>query len=266
MREVLPLFRRTLAESWRSLIGWSLGIIAVLVLYFPLFPSIGGNGEMQQIIDSMPQELVKTLGYEQIASGPGYAQGTFYGLIGFLLMVIAAISWGAAAIAGAEESGRLELTLVHGVSRVQYALEAALSVLARLALLGLLSAVVVVLLNEPSELAIDVPDIFGATAALVALSFLSATAALFVGALTGRKIFAIAAGAGIAVLGYVSNAIANQLGDAEGLRAISPYSWAYQNQPLLDGTDWGGLALLAGSSLVLVLLAALFLRRRDITG
>lgn len=266
MVRVLPVFRRSIADSWRSLIGWSLGIGAALAMYLPLFPSIGGTSEMQQIIDSMPQELVKTLGYEQIASGPGYTQGTFYGLIGFLLMVIAAISWGAASIAGAEESGRLELTLVHGVSRVQYTLESALSVLVRLAMLGLLAASVVILLNEPSELGIDVPSIVGTSAALVALSFLSGAAALFVGALTGRKIFAIAAGAGVAVLGYICNAIANQLGDAQWLRAISPYSWAYQNQPLLEGTDWGGLGILAGAGLVLILLAALCLSRRDITG
>ncbi len=266
MVRVLPLFRRSVADSWRSLLGWSLGIVATLAMYLPLFPSIGGEGDMQQIIDSMPQELVKTLGYEQIASGPGYTQGTFYGLIGFLLMVIAAISWGAAAIAGAEESGRLEMTLVHGVSRVQYTFESALSVLVRLVLLGLVAAVVVMILDEPSELAIDLPDIVGASAALVGLAFLSGAAALFIGALTGRKTLAVAAGAGVAVLGYICNAIANQVGDAEWLRTISPYSWAYQNQPLSAGTDWTGLGLLAGGGLVLVLLAALSLRRRDITG
>src|SRR3546814_2524257 len=57
---------------------------------------------------------------------------TFFGLIGFLLLTIAAISWGSAAIAGAEESGKLELNLAHGVSRTQYALESALAVLVKI--------------------------------------------------------------------------------------------------------------------------------------
>ena len=266
MAEVLPVFRRSIYDSWRSLIGWSLGVTAALLLYLPLFPSIGGNGEMQQIIDSMPQELVKALGYEQIASGSGYVQSTFYGLLGFLLLVIAAISWGSAAIAGAEESGQLELTLVHGVSRTRYAVETALSVLVRLAWLGLLAAVLVLILNEPSELAIEARNVLGTSAALVALAFVSGAVALFVGAATGRKIFAIVAGAGVAVLGYVSNAIANQMENGEGLRTISPYSWAYQNQPLLEGTDWGGLGLLSGTGIVLTALATFSLRGRDITG
>jgi CubicO group peptidase (beta-lactamase class C family) len=72
--------------------------------------------------------------------------------------------------------------------------------------------------------------------------------------------------AGIAVLGYVFNAIANQVADAEWLRALSPYSWAYHEQPLTEGADWGGLGLLWGLSIVLVIGATLVLRRRDITG
>lgn len=266
MDRVLPVFRRSIGDGWRSLLAWCLGVAAALLMYLPLFPSIGGDGQMQQIIDSLPPELVNTLGYDQITSGPGYVQGTFYGLIGFLLLAIAATAWGAGAIAGAEESGRLELTLAHGVSRVQYALESALSIVARLAVLGLLAAIIVVALDQPAELGIEAGNVFWTSVALVGLAFLSGAVALFVGSVTGRRTLATAAGAGVAVLGYVCNAIANQVADAELLRAVSPYAWAYREQPLVDGPDGGGLALLWGVSIVFVLLATLSLRRRDITG
>lgn len=104
------------------------------------------------------------------------------------------------------------------------------------------------------------------SAALVGLAFVSGTIALVVGAATGRRIFATAAGAGVAVLGYVFNAIANQVEDAEWLRGLSPYSWAYQELPLLDGTDWAGLGWLWALSVVFVVAATLIIRRRDITG
>lgn len=266
MRKPLPVFRRALADSWRSLLGWTVGISAALFLYLPLFPSIGGNGQMEQMIASLPPELVKTLGYEQIGTGAGYAQGTFFGLIGFLLLTIAATSWGSAAIAGAEESGRLELTLAHGVSRVQYALESALAIVVRLLWLGAFATVIVIVLDEPSELGIEPANVVAASAALIGLTLLSAAFALAVGALTGRRTFATAAGAAVAVLGYVFNAIANQVEDAEALRTVSPYAWAYQNTPLVDGADWGGLGLLWGLAVVLVAVSALALQRRDITG
>jgi ABC-2 type transport system permease protein len=266
MVEALPIVRRSLGDSWRSLIGWSLGVAAALLIYVPLFPSFGGDGQLQQMLDSMPPELVKALGYDQMVSGAGYVQGTFYGLIGFLLLVIAATAWGSGAIAGAEESGQLELTLAHGVSRTQYAVESAASVLVRLAWLGLFAAAIVLALDETSELAIEAAHAWAVTGALVGLAFLSGSTALFVGALTGRRIFASGAGAGVAVLGYVLHAISNQASEAEWLRSVSPFSWAYQGRPLAEGVDWGSLGLLWGVGVVLVVFATLSLRRRDIIG
>lgn len=266
MPKPLPVFRRSLADSWRALIGWTVGVAAALLLYLPLFPSIGGNGQMQQMLETLPPELVKTLGYEQIGTGAGYAQGTFFGLIGFLLLTIAATAWGSAAIAGAEESGKLELALAHGVGRVQYALESAFAILVRLLWLGGIGALLVIALDGPSELGLEPGHVLAASAALVGLTMLSGAFALAVGALTGRRALATAAGAGVAVLGYVLNAIANQVEDAEWLRSVSPYAWAYRENPLAEGVDWVGLGLLWGVSLVLVVIAMLALRRRDITG
>ncbi|MGO3234110.1 MAG: ABC transporter permease subunit, partial [Microbacterium sp.] len=94
MTSILPVFRRSIRESWRSLLGWTLGVAAVLFLYLPLYPSIGSSDQMTQLIDSLPDQLIDTLGYNQIASGAGYTEATFYGLIGFLLMAIAAVLWG----------------------------------------------------------------------------------------------------------------------------------------------------------------------------
>lgn len=266
MRRPLPIFRRSIADSWRSVLGWCIGVAGALFLYLPLYPSFGANGELQQIIDSLPQELVKTLGYEQISSGPGYAQSTFYGLIGFLLLTIAATSWGSASIAGAEESGALELTLAHGVGRTRFALESALSLVVRLVVVGAVAAAIVLALNDSAELSIDPPNVAAATAALVGLTLLSGSLALFAGALTGRRVVASAVGAGVAVFGYVANAIANQVADAEWLRSVSPYSWAYGEQPLAEGADWAGLALLWGFSALFVLAATFALRRRDVLG
>lgn len=262
----LPVLRRSLAESWRSSLGWSVGVAATLLLYLPLYPSIGGNGQLQQIIDSLPPELVKTLGYEDIASGPGYAQSTFYGLMGFVLLVIAATSWGSGAIGGAEESGRLELTLAHGVGRVQYAVESSVAVLLKVLWLGVVSAILVTVLDGPSQLGIDGGHIIAASAALCGLAFVSAAAALLLGAATGRRIVATAAGAGIAVVGYAANAVGTQVGDLGWLRNLSPYAWAYRGTPLTDGFDVGGLALLWGLGLFCCVGAAVFLRGRDITG
>lgn len=266
MNGILPVFRRSLRESWRGLLGWTVGLAAVLFLYLPLFPSLGGDGQLEAMISSLPKELVDTLGYDQIASGAGYAQSTFYGLMGFLLLTIAAVLWGSAALAGAEESGRAELDLAHGIGRAQYALESALAVLVRLVWLGAFSGLVVWALNDPAELGLEGWRIVGASAALTGLAFLTASAALLAGAATGRRLWATGAGAGIAVVGYILQAVAKQSDDLEWLNALSPYAWVYRQSPLGEGVDPAGLALTWGLALALVAASTFALRSRDLRG
>lgn len=266
MRDVMPVFRRSIRESWRSLLGWSIGIAAVLFLYLPIYPSFGASEDLQNLIDSLPAQLVEALGYDQLSSGAGYVQSTYFGQMGFLLLTIAAVLWGAAAIAGAEESGRAELDLAHGIGRVQYALESALSVLVRLLWLGAFSGAVIWAMNEPSELGLDPVRLIDASAAMTGLAFLTAAAALFAGAVTGRRAWATGAGAGVAVLGYILHAVANQSDDLEWLRSLSPYAWVFDPSPLAVGADAGGLALAWGVAVALAAASAPALRARDLRG
>lgn len=263
MNRVLPLLRRSLADTWRGLIGWTIGLLAALFLYLPLYPSLGGNGQLQDIVDTLPPELVQTLGYDQIGTGAGYAQATFFGLIGFVLVTIAAVGWGTGAIANDEENGQLELTLAHGVSRGQLFAERTAAVLAKLAWLTLVSVVVILALNGPAELEIETGPLFVTAAAFLALTFLSAAAAIAVGGMTGRRSWALGAGAGVAVYGYAMNALGNQSKDLAGLHDWSPYSWAYAENPLVTGWDWR-IWLLVGVAAVLLFAGWLMFRRRDI--
>ncbi len=265
MRAPLPVFRGWLAEGWRGLIGWAIGLTAVALVYLPLFPTMQ-SPELSGLIETLPPELVRTLGYENITSGAGYAQATFFGLIGFVLMTIAGIGWGASFIAGAEESGRLELTLAHGVGRVQYALESAAALVVKLLALGLVALLVVGAVNGPAELDLDPVNLLAVTKALVGVALLSGTAALAGGALTGRRIWGVGVGSAIAVGGYVLQAIANNSEDLDWLRAISPFDWAFGEAPLANGMDWAGLALLWGGSAVLIAVATVGLARRDVLG
>ncbi len=259
----LPLFRRSLQESWRGLLGWMLGLAAVVGMYLPLYPSIGGNPEFIAIIDSLPPELVAALNYDQITSGAGYTQGTVYGLLGFALITIAAVSWGSAAIAGDEERGTLELVLAHGVGRAQLVMERLAAVAVKLIVLALWVSVLVLALNEPSGLGLEVSGIVAGGLALLGSGLVTATAGIALGALTGRRRWATGAAAGVAVLGYALSAIANQSDDLEWLRSISPYAWAFYSEPLANGVDVSLAALFAMAALA-GLVGVFAFRRRDI--
>ncbi|WP_426996682.1 ABC transporter permease subunit [Pseudarthrobacter sp. N5] len=264
MSKSLPLFRRALVDSWRSTAAWAAGLAAAIFLYLPLYPSIGGSAQMQDMINALPPEMTKALNYDQIATGPGYTQGTLFGLIGFLLMTIASVAWGAAAVGGDEESGQLELTLAHDVTRVQVVLERALALLLRVVLLAAVVFVLVRLLNDSAQLGITPEYLFGASVLFAGLALLSGTAALFAGALSGRRTYGLAAGAAVGVLGYVFNAVGRQSAEVEWLLKLSPYHWAYGNSPVANGADWAAAGWLWGTSAALVALSAVTLHRRDV--
>lgn len=260
---LLPILRHSLQESWRSFIGWAIGIVAALCLYLPLFPSLGNSAEMQTLLKQLPAELVAAIGYQSITTGAGYAQSTFFGLIGYLLFSVAAISWGSQVVGADEERGTLELTLAHGVGREQLLLERWAALVIRLLGLGIVVFIVVLSLNGPSELKLNAGGIAAGSLALCTAALLSGTAAVTGGALFGRRSTALLSGAGIAVLGYVLNAVGNQDGSLKGLLEYSPLHWAFGNGPLLNGVG-GGMWLLLIGIFVLLGIGLLRFRTRDI--
>lgn len=262
----LPVFVQDLREGARSLLGWTIGLVAVMLVYLPFYGMMGGddNREMRDLIASLPPAFVETLGYEDMFSGPGYVQATIFGLLGFVLTTIAAVAWGARAIAGDEETGTLELTLAHRISRERVVLERSLSILVRLLALGLAMGVVLLLVAGPFDLSLEAGNIAAGVAALVALVLTSAMAGVAAGAVVGRRAVALASGAGLAVAGYVANAVGGQSERFAWLVDISPFAWAYGNDPLKNGWDLGGLGLLVGLSVILLAVAVLAFRRRDV--
>lgn len=259
----LPLFRQELQRSWRGLIGWALGNAAAIGLYLPFFPSIAGSPDLAEYFASFPPEVMTLFGLDQMATGAGYTQATYFGLTGLVLFAIAAVSWGAAAIAGDEERGGLELTLAHGVTRLQVVGERALALAARVGILALSGGLLIAMLDDVSQLSLSATGLASASTALVGLALFIGMAALLAGAITGRRSLATAVGAGVAVLAYILDAVSRTAG-VQWLGALSPVRWAFGADPLTTGFDWSGLALLFGGAAVLLAAAVVAFGRRDV--
>lgn len=265
MGRAFPVTRRTFRESWRGLLGWSVGIIATLALYLPLYPSLAGP-DLQALVDSLPEPLIQALGYDQIATGAGYTQASFLGLIGFVLFAIAAISWGSGLGGGHEESGRLELDLAHRISRTGFGFEALLTLVLKLLVLSGVTWVTIWLLNGPSELDLVASNLTWAVLSLFAVSLAIGAISLAGGMVVGKKSAGVQAGAALTVIAYMSNAVAALVPDVVWLLLISPYAWAFGGEPLTEGPDFAGLLLLGALTVVGAGVALVAIRRRDILG
>lgn len=261
----MAIFVQALRESWRAVLVWAAALVAVMTLYLSFYSSMGTMEGMQAMMDQLPQAMVDAFGFEDIGSGAGWAQSTFFGLLGLFILGAAGISWGARAIAGDEESGMLELTLAHRVTRTQVYVQRFLAILARIALLGAAVTAALLVLDAAVGLELDRANVAPQMLAYLGVGVLCAAVALAVGAATGNRGWALGAGAAVLAAAFLLNAVGNMDEGNRWMHAVSPVSWAYENRPLANGWDGGGLALLYGVSLVLVVLGWLVFTRRDVT-
>lgn len=256
---------RELLGSWRATILWSLAIIGILTLYLPLYGSLV-SGDMQALLDSLPPQLVQTLGYDDITSGPGYVQATFYGLMGFFLITAASVSWAAQAIGGHEQSGRLELDLAHGIGRAGYVLAQTEALIIRVLFLVLVGTITILSFNGPAELGLEVGPVLVASCALAGLALFCGVWTLLAGAAFGGRALSAGVGALVAVVSYALNAVAAQQPDRDWIASASAYAWAFGDSPLQGGVTLADQWQLWLFVVAFPLVAMLALRERDLRG
>lgn len=257
-----PLLVRAVSDARRGLLGWSVAVLAVTVFYLSTYPAVGAVDS--DLLDTLPESMRAAFDLQDMSTGAGYAQSTVVGLVGLVLLTVASVSWAAKATAGDEEAGATELVLAHGVGRGTLVRQRAAAVAVQVLVLGALVGLGILAMNSPAGLGISPWHAIGGAACLASLALLHGSVALAVGAATGRRTYALVAGATVALLGYVANSVGASVPGLAWARTASPVHWAFGAQPLASGADWSRVVLLLAISGALVMLAVTGLRRRDI--
>jgi ABC-2 type transport system permease protein len=244
--DVLPVTTGVLRDQRRSLVVWSLALAAVSAMYIAFWPAMD-TGDIQALVDSLPEGLRTAMGYDAIGTPAGYLTSTVYGLLGPALLLVFAIGTGARLLAGLEEDGTLELELVSPVSRRRVYLERLGALTTDLVALVLVLMVVTLVLVAALDMEVAAGNIVAGSTGLFLLVLAHGAVAFAVGAATGRRSQALGAAAGLAVTGFVLDAIGPTVGWG-WMTSVSPFSWLLVPEPLAQGFDLGfvRLVLLAG--------------------
>jgi ABC-2 type transport system permease protein len=258
------VFGKTLRDQRRALLGWTIVIAAVGVLYAAFWPLMV-TPEMKAAIEAFPPALLDALGYNDLTSSAGYVGSTTFGLLGPALVIIFAAAMGGSAIAGEEESGRIDLTLAHPVSRWSLVLQRfAALVVAMLVACGAL-AVALIAISGPAQLDdIGTANLAAASLHLAMFGISIGAVALGVGAMTGRRSLVYAAVAIVAVGGFLANNLAPLVDEIAFLRDLSPFRFYSGGEPLKNGLQVADLGVMAAVSAVLVLVGGFVFDRRDV--
>ncbi|QUR68039.1 ABC transporter permease subunit [Mycobacterium spongiae] len=260
--ETTPVLTGVLREQRRQVVLWCVALAVLSAMYISFYPSMSGSG-VDALIENMPEQLTTALGYDRLGTAAGWLTSTVYGLVGPVLLLVFAIAAGSRLIAGAEESGVLELEATSAVTRREIFVQRLLA----LWLTTLLLVVVIMLVSYGLVLAlamnVSLGNIVAASIGLFLLVTGMGTVALAVGAVTGRRAVALGVAAALAVLAYVFDALGPVVG-AGWMTAISPFSWYLDSEPLANGFDLPGLVLLALIPIVSTAIGLRRFERRDL--
>lgn len=258
------VFGKALRDQRRSFVGWSIAVAAVGVLYAAFWPLMV-TPEMKAAMDAFPPALLEALGYDDITTAAGYVGSTTFGLLGPALIIVFAAATGGSAIAGEEESGRLDLILAHPVSRWSVALQRFAAIVAGMLLVGVVLAAALVAISGPAQLDdIGTANLVAASLHLAVFGIFFGAVALGVGAATGRRSFVYAAIAVVAIGGFLANNLAPMVDEIAFLRDISPFHFYEGGEPLRNGLQVADVGVLIAASAVLVTLGCAIFDRRDV--
>jgi ABC-2 type transport system permease protein len=258
------VFTRALWDMRRALLAAAIGVTGVGVLYAAFYPMIN-TPAMRDAMAMFPPEMLQALGITDMTSPAGYLDSTTFGLLGPILVIVVGAAFGASLIAGEEESGRLDLTLAHPVSRWSVLVQRFAAMAVGLFAICLVLGLAMVLISGFAELdEIGPGNMLAAAIHLALLGTFFGALALGVGAATGRRALAFVAVAVVGVLTFFGNNLGPMVDWLGWMRDVSPFHYYSDGQPLINGLQPVDALMLAGVAVAFVLLGGLAFDRRDI--
>lgn len=216
------------------------------------------------LTDIFPDAILALFGGGNISTPEGFYQVETFGLMAPIAVMVVTVAIGARALAGEEANRTMGLLLANPISRTRVVLEKAFAMLLPALTVGFATWAGVALGSVIGGLGMN-PGNIAATCLLVTLLGLAFGAlALALSAATGRVKVAVYGPVGAALAFHLLNAFLPLNDRVAELAKWTPFYYYLTSDPLLNGMHWGHGAVLAGLTVVLVGLAVVLFRRRDL--
>lgn len=246
----------------RAVASAALGLVALTALVGSLYPSLGDS-----IADvEIPKEIGDFIGGGDLATIQGWLRAEIMAVYGPVVFAVIAITSATATTAGEEEGHVFALVLAKPVPRRRLLLAKAAAIAL---LLGALSVAVLVGLRIAVAIAggnVATAHLAAASLHLLAFGLGVGALALALGAGTGQRGLAAGVAAGITLVMYLVNGIAPVSDATSWLGYLTLFHYYEGGDPIANGIDAAGLAVLVLVTTVLLSVAVVAFERRDLRG
>ena len=256
------LVRHLLSLQARGVLIWGFVFGLYSAALTATFTTFAADAEqMDQLLDAYPQGMLDAFGISSLGTVEAFLDSQVFYLAPLALAFFAILS-AASAVAGAEERGSIDILLGNPLPRWQLVVgnfvATALSFLAILAIAGILTWGTALLVDVDLTLATTTETFLN----IWPTGLFFGGVALLCSTIFHRRVLAIAIPGFLLFAMFMMNVMGNV---SEDLEYLQPYSvFYYYGQVAVDGMDWANFAGITVVVLVLVALAVLVFRRRDI--
>lgn len=257
---------KTLRDQARGLLGWSISLALLVAMYVAIWPTVRDEPSMSDFLEQMPEafrSLFASSGAD-MSTPTGYVQVELLSFMAPIAVLMYAIGAGAGAVGAEEDRHTLDLLLSNPVSRSRVILDKFLAMTAGTFLLAAVMGVALVAEGRLVDLDLAVGTVAATMLHLALLGVVFGCLALALSASTGRTGISRGIPAVVAVVAYVVNGLAPLVDWLERVQRLSPFFQYIGHDPLRQGLDAGSLAISTATALVLLALAVLGFRRRDV--
>ena len=256
------VFEITLRRRARPTAIAAVAMAVIIVLVCALFPSLGESlGNL-----NLGSGASNLLGGGDFSTLPGYLSTEVFSIYGPAVVIGVGITAIVAVTAREEEDGILGLVLSLPIERSSVMLSKAAAVALTVAIVGVAIWLGVLVGVVVAGGGLGAGDSLAQVVHLtvLALSFTAFAFALAAG--TGKSSLALGASAGVAGASYLVNGLAPLSDATDWMQKLSPFYYYNGNVPLSNGVDVGHLAVLLVLAVVLTVVGAIGIRRRDLRG
>ena len=259
---------QALRDSWRRLAIWAASFAGLIALYAVIWPSVRGNTSWRNLFGTLPETyraLFTASGTIDLSTPGGYLGIELMGFMGPALIAVYAITTGAAAIAGEEDLGSLEVTLSAPISRARVFAQRCVALVIGIVTLMAAVGAALWIFSALLGMGLGLGAIASGAAALGLFGLFTGAVAIAVGAATGSAAAARGLAALAAVVSYLINALAQITSVLRPARPVSPYYLVLGNEPLAHGLRLIGAVSVLGIAVILAVAGGILFTRRDLS-
>lgn len=249
-----------------SLITWTISVFLLVVLIIGVYPAIRHQSGLDSIYGDLSPTIQALLGGSSLTSPAGYLNTQVFAFFLPAVLLVYAVSRGAAAVAGEEEDRTLDLLLAQPLRRQALYLQKAAAVTVGIVALTLASWVPLVAFGHPLKLSLPQSHLLAVCIQMALFCLALALIADAAAAAAGRRAVGIAITVGYTAVSYVIFGVSATVSWLRPVRPLTLWRWYIGNDPLDNGFDGVGIVVLALTCLAALAVGAVAFNRRDLHG